>query len=259
MFMDPDTSVAGQVDLRQDTAEQNGLPDPMMNQEGDVTGAAPSQSGTGGGLTLDPADQSQITEDGLIGGTDPMSDPNAPGLPLIPGTNPRDQADPNGIAAADAQAAGNAALVPGDLDANGQPIPQTDMNGQPIDPGAANNHFQQGGEPFTPGPNAPTPEEPMNPQALDEDGNPQNALPGTDTGEDGQQPAAISDGEPGTPDDGVPDLICPACGFQVDGAQPNSQGDSAMDPQVASPGGIEGDACPNCGKAALESISNVMV
>ena len=262
MFMDPDTSVAGQVDLRQDNAEQNGLPDPSMDANGDQVGAAPGQTNSGGGLSLDPIDQSQITEDGLVGGQDP-NDPNAQGGAIgIPGTNPMDQADPNGIAAADAQAAGNAALVPGDLDANGQPIPQVDSNGQPIDPGAANAHFQQGGEPFTPGPNAPNPEQPMDPASLDEDGNPiqdeSNMLPGTDTGQDGQQPA-MGDGEPGTPDDGVPDLICPACGFQADGAQPNSQGDSPMDPQVASPGGVEGDACPNCGQAALESISNVMV
>lgn len=247
MFMDPNTDVARQVDLRKDIAEQNGLPNPSMGPNGEQVGGDPSQSGTGGGLTLNPLDPSQISEDGMVAGEDPNADPNNPGgLGGIPNT---DQADPNGIAAADEQAAGNAALVPGDLDANGQPI----------DPDAANRHFRQGGEPFTPGPNAPSPEQPMDPNGLDEEGNPLVEGAGMDTGQDGQQPAPPGDMEPGTPGDGVPDLVCPACGFQADGANPLSTGDNAMDPTAEPNGAIEGDACPQCGQAALMPISQVMV
>lgn len=243
MFMDPDTSVAQQVDLRKDVADQNGLPSPTMDQDGDLTGGASGQANTmGGGMGLDtPVDPSQVTEDGLIGG-----DPNDPTQPgggdAMPNT---DQPDPDGLQAADAQQAANDMLVPGDID----------EAGQEIDPGAANKHFNQGGEAFTPGPNAPTPEQPAEPGALDENGE----IPGDDTGQDGQEPAPVSDGEPGTPDDGVPDLVCPACGYQADGGQPLSQGDGPMDPQVASDGMIEGDACPNCGQAVMQSISSVMV
>lgn len=245
MFMDPDTSVAREVDLRKDVADQNGLPSPGMDANGEPTGSAGSQENMGGGLGLnDPMDPSALSEDGMIGG-DP-NDPSQPGNSDVMFNT--DQADPNGIAAADAQAQANDMLVPGNLD----------ESGQPIDPDAADRHFNQGGEPFTPGPNAPNPEQPMEPAALDEEGNPvDQGIP--EPGMDGQEPAPVSDGEPGTPDDGVSDLVCPACGFQADGGQPTSQGDSAMDPQVASPGMIEGDACPQCGQAAMQSISSMMV
>jgi hypothetical protein len=248
MFMDPDTSVAREVDLRKDVADQNGIEQPGMNADGDVVGGAGAQENQGGGMGLnDPMDPSALSEDGMIGG-----DPNDPTQPgggdAMPNT---DQADPNGIAAADAQSASNDMLIPGNLD----------ESGQPIDPGAANTYFNQGGEPFAPGPNAPSPEQPIEPGGLDEEGNPidpsQQGIP--EPGMDGQEPAPATDGEPGTPDDGVSDLICPACGFQADGGQPTSQGDSAMDSQVASPGMIEGDACPRCGQAAMQSISSMMV
>ena len=241
MFMDPDTSIAGQMDLRQDIADQTGMPDPTMGADGETIGADPSQTNAGGGgLTLNPANPTDIQEDGIDGGVDP-NDPMAD----------VDQADPNGIAAADMQEAGNEALMPQALDPNG------------VDMGAADKHFNQGGEAFTPGPNAPTPEQPMdpaNPEEIGEDGT-DPLTPEEEQGAqpDGQQPAPPSDGEPGTPGDGVPDLVCPACGFQADGANPLSVGDSAMDPTAEPNGAIEGDACPQCGQAPLTPIGQVMV
>ena len=124
--------------------------------------------------------------------------------------------------------------------------------------GAADKHFNQGGEAFTQGPNAPTPEQPMDPDEIAEDGTDPLAAEQV-PGEDGQEPGPVSDGEPGTPGDGVPDLVCPACGFQADGASPLSMGDSAEDPTAEPNGAMEGDACPQCGKAPLTPISQVMV
>lgn len=239
MFMDPDTSIAGQMDLRQDVADQTGGPDPTMGQDGETIGAAPSQTDAGGGgMTLNPLDPSQVSEDGMVAG----QDPNAPSDVMLN----TDQADPNGLAAADMQQAADDALMPQQIGPDG------------VDMGAADKHFNQGGEAFTQGPNAPTPEQPMDPDEVAEDGTDPLAAEQAPE-EDGQQPGPVSDGEPGTPGDGVPDLVCPACGFQADGASPLSMGDSAEDPTAEPNGAMEGDACPQCGKAPLTPISQVMV
>lgn len=231
MFTDPDTSIHQQVDLRQ---QQQGAPAVTDLGPGEQTGAAPSQTG-GGSLALPPVDPSDVSEDGMVGhdvGDQPQ---------MIPGMVTNDQVDPNGIAAADAQSQTDDLLNPEGLG----------PDGLPVDPDAAPRHFNQGGEPFTPGPNAPFPQqfaEPMDPasqEELDENGG------------DGQ-PMAFPSGEPGTPQDGTPDLFCPSCGYESEAQQPLSQGDSPMDPAGAGDGLLEGDVCPQCGKAPMSSISNAM-
>lgn len=58
--------------------------------------------------------------------------------------------------------------------------------------------------------------------------------------------------QPGTPEDGIPDLFCPACGYAVDAGQPMSQPEN--DPNApAAEGPEEGMPCPNCGQATLLS------
>jgi hypothetical protein len=218
MFQDPDLEVARQMDLRKDIAEFNGQP----------------------GQPVDPN----------------SLDPN--GNPVNP-----DAADPNaqpgslpGEVQAEVQPGGDV-MDPNALDPNGMPMqqPQQQMmlgpNGEPLGPqelppGAMTDD----GKPFTPGPNVPLgpgepggPEGPLDPESLDEDGQMPN-------------PAA-GGGAPGTPEDGVPDLMCPACGFTADASQPVSVDmDTANLPDtgMATPDAVAaGDVCPNCQGGLLVS------
>ena len=151
------------------------------------------------------------------------------------------------------------------LDPNADPVAQEQAQQGQVDPDAAAQHFDQGGEPFTPGPNAPTdpdqPGEPENEEAeeaadLDPDQLDENGQPVADDG----QPMADNVGgqEPGTPEDGVADLMCPACGFTSDAVQPTS---TDMDAQTAAPlgggGTMAGDVCPNCGQAQMVSVGQM--
>jgi hypothetical protein len=144
------------------------------------------------------------------------------------------------------------------LGPDGQPLQQGQMtlpDGTPIGPqvlpDAATTNM---GQPFTPGPNMPEgpgepegPEGPVSPDELDEDGQPLDP----DAGQ----------GAPGTPGDGVPDLMCPNCGFTAEASQPTS---IDMDTQqlpnegMAEMDGVQaGDVCPNCQSAQLLSPAEV--
>lgn len=108
--------------------------------------------------------------------------------------------------------------------------------------------------------------------------------------------AAAMEGVPGTPDDGIADLFCPACGFSADTQAPQTNNDPAM-PSVMDPaaeaipneepqeeqaqenpaadpaqeenpeapsgppegaqGLVEGDVCPNCGQATMLSPNDI--
>jgi hypothetical protein len=62
-------------------------------------------------------------------------------------------------------------------------------------------------------------------------------------------------GDPGTPDDGTPDLFCPACGEGFDAGQPmSSDGDPAT---LDATGPAEGTPCPNCGASTLLSSNDM--
>lgn len=208
MFRDPDLDKAKMLDLR-----------------GDQQSAA--EAGGGVGQNLPPVDPGAITDEGGIQGEEA-------------GTIPEEE---DGTVEGEVRGLGDAAeeapVNPEELDEEGNPIA-----GGPEDPGAADRHFQQGGEPFTPGPNAPTPMDPMDPAMLAEDG--QEILP-----------TEGIEGAPGSPGDGVPDLLCPACGFQGDGAHPTSTPADLTAPADVGDGMLEGDICPQCQSATLMGVGAI--
>lgn len=250
IFQDPDLEKARQMDLRKDLAEFNdpANPNPGMGPDGQLA---------------DPMDPSALDADG-----NPM-DPTAQGPSMQPGGLPgevRSEVQPGGDPMVDPNALGEGGQIPEELGApvdpallgpDGQPIQQpggqqmlapdgTPIGPQPLPAGATTDM----GQPFTPGPNMPEgpgepegPEGPMTPEDLDEDGQPLNP----DAGQ----------GTPGTPEDGVADLMCPACGYTADATAPTSvdmdvqtlpnAGSAEMDGTQA------GDVCPNCGSAQLVS------
>lgn len=62
-------------------------------------------------------------------------------------------------------------------------------------------------------------------------------------------------GAPGTADDGVPDLFCPACGMGFDAGAPLAQ---TTDPSLPTASGPAlGDPCPNCGQATLMTEQDI--
>jgi hypothetical protein len=252
IFQDPDLEKARQMDLRKDVAEFN---DPTDS----------NQIGPDGQPVQDPMDPSALDENG-----NPI-DPNAQDPSLQPGGLP-------GEVPAEVQTAEDGVVDPSALGPGGQPL--TDETGAPLDPSMLGPDGQplQGqqmtlpdgtpigpqelpagattnmGQPFTPGPNMPEgpgepegPEGPMTPDELDEDGQPLNP----DAGQ----------GVPGTPGDGVADLMCPACGFTTEAAPPTSiDMDTQELPNVGTAqmdGAQAGDVCPNCGSAQLLSPAEV--
>lgn len=253
-FQDPDLEKAKQMDLRKDISEFNdpANPNPGMGPDGQM---------------VDPMDPNSLDADG-----NPM-DPNALDPSMQPGGLP-------GEVQAEVQPGGTDPMDPTALDENGQ-IPEEagepldpsmlGPDGQPLQPGGQQMLGPDGmpigpqalpagattndGQPFSPGPNMPQgpgepdgPEGPMDPnEDLDEDGQPLNP----DAGQ----------GAPGTPMDGVADLMCPACGFTADAAHPTSiDMDTQTLPNIgmAEMGGTQaGDVCPNCGAAQLLSPAEV--
>lgn len=75
--------------------------------------------------------------------------------------------------------------------------------------------------------------------------------PGDPTALEGQPMENV----PGTPGDEIADLFCPACGFSADTQEPMTDNDPSMPAQQE--GLVEGDVCPNCGKATLLSVQDV--
>lgn len=250
IFQDPDLEKARQMDLRKDIAEFN---DP----------ANPNQIGPDGQPVEDPMDPNALDENG-----NPIN-PDAADQDQQPGTLPGEvqaEVQPGGDPM-DPNALGEDGQIPDEdgepvdpslLGPDGQPLGQQQMtlpDGTPIGPqelpaDATTNM----GQPFTPGPNMPEgpgepegPEGPETPEDQDEDGQPLDP----DAGQ----------GMPGTPGDGVADLMCPNCGFTAEAAQPTSVD---MDTQtlpnegVAQMDGVQaGDVCPNCGSAQLLSPAEV--
>lgn len=259
MFQDPDLELARQMDLRKDIAEFNGQPgqpvdpnsldangNPMNPDAADLNAQPGSLPGEvqaevqPGGDVMDPnalGPDGQPIPDEMGAPVDPaMLGPD--GMPLQQGQ--QQMTAPDGTP-----------LDP----TNQQMMPQQQMmlgpNGEPLGPQELPpDAVTQDGKPFTPGPNMPQgpgepegPEGPMGPEDLDEDGQ----VPNPEAG----------GGVPGTPGDGVPDLVCPACGFQADATPPVSVNmDTANMPPTgeATPDGVAaGDVCPNCQGALLIS------
>lgn len=248
MFQDPDLEVARSMDLRKDIAEFNGQPG-------------------------EPVDPNALDENGnpLPGAGDPNAQqpgslPGEVQAEVQPGGDPM---DPQALDADGNQIPDElgAPVDPAMLGPDGQPIPQqgqqmTAPDGTPLDPQGQQpmlgpdgmpvgpqelpaSAISGDGKPFNPGPNMPEgpgePDGPQGPEDLGEDGQPLNP----DAGQ----------GAPGTPEDGVPDLMCPECGFTADATQPVSiDMDTANIPSTgeAGPDGVQaGDICPNCGQGLL--------
>lgn len=76
-------------------------------------------------------------------------------------------------------------------------------------------------------------------------------LPDVDTQEEQQ----AMPGMPGTPEDQVADLFCPACGFSADTQAPMTNNDPSM--VSGQQGLMEGDVCPECGNATMLSPNDV--
>jgi hypothetical protein len=211
MFQDPDLDVAKSVDLRQDQADfqdlNGGMPDEVPGSEFDGSDQTTVDEN---GEVVDPA---QVGDDGSISG------------PQV--------ADDQAVVNVDVRTLGDEPVDPTQVNDSGQII---DPN---FDPDAATGHVNQGGEPFTPGPNVPG--EPAGPQGPEE---PMEESPEA--------------GYPGTPGDGVADVQCPSCGFQAPGSSPMSTNmNDPMAPIGAGDGLLVGDVCPNCKRATLISVGEM--
>jgi hypothetical protein len=250
IFQDPDLELARQMDLRKDISEFNGQPgqpvDPnALDAQGNpIPGASPEEQVPG---SLPGEVQAEVqTADGSEGqmpGQDGQMAPQ-PGEPIDPA-----MLGPDGQPLQQGQQM---------IGPDGMPLPQQGQqpmlgpDGMPIGPQPLPADAMSGdGQPFNPGPNEPQgpggPEQPLGPEDLDSDGQ----VPNPEAGQ----------GVPGTPEDGVPDLMCPACGFTADATQPVSVDmDTANLPDagVATQDGVAaGDVCPNCGTGLLLSPAEV--
>jgi hypothetical protein len=207
MFRDPDLDAAKLLDLRADPAS------------GD-----PNDQNPNVGANLPPVDESEVDEDGDV----------APGAEGEEADEPTDEEGEDGVVEGEVRGLGDV----------GEPVDEDEVDedgdvvGGPEDPEAATQHINQGGEPFTKGPNAPEPESPAEP------GEQVDGLEEETEDEEGG-------GLPGTPGDSVADLFCPACGFEAGAASPTSTPGNAAAPADAGDGMLEGDICPNCQKATL--------
>lgn len=98
--------------------------------------------------------------------------------------------------------------------------------------------------------------EALDPDQVDEDGNPiesdeddEQQVDPNQIGEDGE----VQGGVPGMPADGTPDLVCPGCGFTSDARPPQTTSLSSEYTDPGDDGTMEGDVCPNCQQAQLMS------
>jgi rubrerythrin len=214
MFQDPDLDVAKSMDLRQQEDELQdmnaGMPEEVPGSEFAGTDDTTVDEN---GEVVDPA---MVGDDGSIAG------------PQV--------ADDQAVVDGEVRTLGDEPMDPTQIDEEGNII---DPN---LDPDAATGHFNQGGEPFTPGPNMPTgPGGPEGPEGPMEEAE--------------ESPEA---GFPGTPGDNVPDLTCPSCGFQAPGSTPTSTNmNDPMAPVGQADGLLAGDVCPNCKRATLLSVGEI--
>jgi hypothetical protein len=249
MFQDPDLEKARQMDLRKDIADFQDPSNP--NQVGpDGQPVDPEALGPDG-QPLDPTAQDPSMQPGGLPGEVQAEVQPDDGSPMDPTQMGEEGQIPDEA---------GAPVDPSMIGPDGMPLQQPGQqmvgpDGMPIGPQALPaGATTDMGQPFTPGPNMPQgpgdPEGPEGPAGADE------------LTEDGQVPNPdVGQGAPGTPEDGVPDLMCPACGFTADATQPVSVD---MDTQtlpnaggMAEDGVQAGDVCPNCQSAQLLSPAEV--
>jgi hypothetical protein len=195
---------------------------------------------------VDKARQIDLRKDVVDAGQmpDTMGDPDD--------TTPEMQAvDPAGIGPDGSVSTGNpidpdATVDPNAVGADGQvgPDGQVDVDVQTLGDADADQTIQ----PTQLGPDG----QPI-PAAMGDDDDPQmptkDVIDPDDVAPDGQPFSdEMSNGQPGTPDDGVADVQCPVCGFEADAAP------AVTDPSLAPTGGaVAGSICPNCGQGVLVS------
>lgn len=244
MFRDPDLEKARNLDLRKDDIDDGAVPG--------QPGLTPDQQDANGGMPGEVPGSD-------IPGSDQVLDPGAldeNGQPL-PGAQP--QEDPQQIVQQQMeQLQTGMPLTPDMLGPDGELVlggPQDEMDPQ-----------EEMGPSGPEDPEVPegvgTPQEPQEPDGPDAVVDPDGLDPeGNPVAPDGQEEEEMPPGagDPGTPSDGVPDLMCPACGFESDGQQPTS---TSMDAQaIPQPGEgdgtMVGDVCPNCQQAQLISVGEM--
>lgn len=230
-FRDPDLDRAKTLDLRKQLVDPS-----LIDDNGEL------QRVQDDGTSMPPDGQEQQgLEDEQAPQSQEMIDPSQldeNGLPPSPyGDQSLDGTQRGGPAVSDRN--GDGLVDPGEVDPDGnvnllRDSVDPEQGGQPGPrelPGRAKDRT---GDPFTPGPDMPYatgPEGPIN---------------GLDDGQDspyGKMPEPMM----GQPGDGIPDLLCPNCGFAADATMPQSQnmGRPGMD------GIVSGDVCPSCQRAQL--------
>lgn len=253
MFRDPDLDKAKMMDLRADPA--SGAPnDQDPNVQHDLPPVDPDQVTDEGGIEGEEAGQPETQDDGdgtvdvetrglgdegLETGQPGQEDPNAP-------IDPEDLNDDGVVSPEEAEVGEEEQQADADAE-EVKASEDAEENGAvsaPVDPEAATGHVNQGGEPFTPGPNAPTPEQPMEQGGLEEQA------------DDGQEDIGTNQ-VPGEPGDGISDLLCPSCGFTADAATPTSTPGSPSIPANEGDGMMAGDVCPQCQGATLMSTGEI--
>ncbi|MET7363257.1 hypothetical protein ABZS76_33135 [Streptomyces sp. NPDC005562] len=226
-FRDPDLDMAKRLDLRKEVVDPALVDDngELQRVDGGGTAMPGQESGPQAQQLVDPG---QLDENGL------------PPSPY--GDQALDGAQQEGPGLSDRN--GDGMIQPNEIDPEGNVNGQDDlvdpgMGGQALPrelPYGAQDHT---GQPFTPGPDMPRrPDEPEGPDAL--------------LGQDqDQQGPGLGMPVPmmGQPGDGVPDLLCPSCGFGSDATAPQTQ--NMGNPMAAADGIVAGDVCPNCQKAQL--------
>jgi ribosomal protein L37E len=254
MFRDPDLEKARNLDLRKDNIDdgavpgQPGLTPDQQDANGGMPGEVPGSDVPGSDQV--PVDPSMLDENGQpLPGVEPQADPTQivqqqmeqlqTGMPLTP-----DMLGPDGE------------LVMGG-------VPEEDeMEQGPEGPGGPEDPEGPEGVGTPQEPQEPAgPDAVVDPDGLDSEGNP--------VAPDGQEiePERPGEIEPGTPDNGVASLVCPACGFQAEAQQPMSTSmdsqadpmapDTPGDPNAQMDGTLAGDACPNCGQAQMMSVGEM--
>ncbi|THA72563.1 hypothetical protein E6R60_26915 [Streptomyces sp. A0642] len=220
-FRNPDLDMAKNMDLRKQVVDPSLVDDNGELQRTDQNGQPlPSQEGEADGNQL--VDPDQVDENGLT--------PSPYGDQALDGTQR------GGPAVSDRN--GDGLIQPDEIDPDGNANLQNDMVDPEMGGQAGPRELpykgqDHTGDSFTQGPDMPyRPSGPEGPDGL--------------SSEDDTTGAPV----PGTPNDGVPDLFCPTCGFGADATPPQTQ-NMANPEEQAMDGIVSGDVCPSCRRDQL--------
>lgn len=239
-FRDPDLDMAKRLDLRKQIVDPSLVDNngelQRVDQDGNAMPQDPNADPNDPNAQIDPndpasqmVDPDQLDENGLP--PSPYGDQALDGTQQGPG-----QSDRNG----DGMIQPNEIDMDGNANVQQQDQIDPEMGGQagPRElPYGAQDHA---GDSFTPGPDMP--------YRPDEPGNPDEVL-GQDDDDRNQMGMPTPEPMMGRPGDGIPDLMCPSCGFAADATPPQTQ--NMGDPMAATDGVVDGDVCPSCQRGQL--------